>query len=319
MKEQKVYFGLDIAKAQLDLAGPAGGAGPARSSRFANDPRGIRSLITSVQRAAGNAPVHLVAEATGGYEKAVVAALQRATIEVSVVPAVRVRQFARGAGLLAKTDAIDARLLARYGQSLQPTPTAPREPDVELLGQLENQRRHLVGLRIAAQTRLHQLQDKDLIKAQGQLLAVLDKQIEALNLKLRKTINQSPSLQARAEVLERFKGVGPCTVATLLSLMPELGSLNRGQAAALAGLAPFNRDSGAYRGKRMIAGGRRHVRRALYMATLSAIRCDPKLKAFYQRLRAAGKPPKLALTAAMRKLLIALNASLKSSPPNLCS
>jgi len=319
MKEEKVYLGLDIAKAHLDLAAPDGGvAGAARSMRFANDPQGIARLLAGL-RPLGGSSVHLVAEASGGYEKAVVAALQGAAVAVSLVPASRVRQFARATGLLAKTDAIDAQALARYGATLEPTPTPAPDPTVRRLGELERQRHHLAALRGAEQTRLLQLTDKALSKAQRQLLALLTRQIDSLQEQIETLIDQSESLRAKAQTLARFKGVGPSTVATLLAQMPELGSLNRSQAAALAGVAPLNRDSGSWRGKRVIAGGRKSVRNALYMATLSAVRFNPDLRAFYQRMRSNGKPPKVALTAAMRKLILALNSSLKYTPSPLCS
>lgn len=311
MKEQNIYLGLDIAKSHLDLDAPAGGAGASRSrTRFANSAQGIAQLV---QRVKAMGAVHIVLEPSGGYEQAVVAALQKAEVVVSLVSAARVRQFARAAGLLAKTDLIDANVLARYGASLRPAPLRQPDADVKRLGQLEGQRRHLAALRAAEQTRLLQLEGRALIAAQKQLLAFMNRQIDALQRQIDALIKESPGLHQKAQVLARFKGVGPCTVATLLAQMPELGSLNRAQAAALAGVAPFNRESGSWSGKRMIAGGRRHVRSALYMATLSAVRFNPWLRAFYQRLRSAGKPPKLALTAAMRKLLLALNSSLKSS------
>jgi transposase len=307
----KIHVGLDIAKSHLDLAAPAGGAGAAaRSTRFTNDAKGIAQLLKQMRSIPG---AHIIAEASGGYEKPVMAALQKAAIDVSLVSATRVRQFARAAGQLAKTDSIDARLLAHYGARFEPPVTPAPDPTVQRLGELEKQRRHLADLRGAEQTRLLQLGEKGLITAQKQLLGLLDRQIASLQKQIATLINQSEILQAKAKVLSGFKGVGPCTVATLLAQLPELGSLNRGQAAALAGLAPFNRDSGTWRGRRMIAGGRRCVRNALYMATLSAVRFNPILKAFYQHLRAAGKPPKLALTAAMRKLLLALNSALKTS------
>ena len=310
MKEQNIYLGLDVAKSHLDLDAPAGGAGASRSrTRFANSAQGIARMMQTLKV---HGTPHIILEPSGGYEHSVVAALQKAGVVVSMVPAARVRQFARAAGLLAKTDLIDAHVLARYGASLKPAPLRRPDAEVERLGQFEAQRRHLVALRAAEQTRLLQLEQRSLIAAQKQFLALLSRQIAALQRQIDSLIKESPGLHQKAQVLSQFKGVGSGTVATLLAQMPELGSLNRAQAAALAGVAPFNRESGSWRGKRMIAGGRRHVRSALYMATLSAVRFNPWLRSFYQRLRSNGKPPKLALTAAMRKLLLALNASLKS-------
>lgn len=302
MHTPKVYVGLDIAKAHLDLSGPAG------SARFTNDRRGLAALLRRL-RALG--PVQVVAEASGGYEQLMLAALHQAGIDVSLVPALRVRQFARARGLLAKTDTLDARVLALFGAAMAPRLTRAPDPVVKELDALERQRAHWMRMRVAEQARLLQLTDRELITLQKQLLAVLGRQIARVQKRLHALIQQVPALAAKAKVLARFKGVGPGTVGTLLARLPELGSLNRHQAAALAGVAPFNSESGAWRGRRMIAGGRKAVRNALYMATLSAVRFNPLLHAFYHRLRANGKPPKLALTAAMRKLLLALNSALK--------
>jgi len=309
MNIPKVHAGLDISKAFLDLAFLTPCARGAL--RFPNNPRGIASLIARLQSHGGD--LHVVVEASGGYERAVVNALHKHAITVSLVFAGRVRQFARSSGILAKTDAIDARLLARYGEAISPRPTPPADPQVAALGELERQRRHLTVLCVAEQTRLHQLTEKTMIKAQKQLIALLKRQVSSLQARIKDLIEQSAPLRTKAKVLTAFQGVGPCTCASLLALMPELGSLNRAEAASLAGVAPFNRESGCWRGKSMISGGRKALRCALYMATLSTIRFNPLLRDFYQRLRSKGKPSKLALTAVMRKLIIALNASLK--PP----
>jgi transposase len=302
MSTQTVHVGLDIAKAHLDLAWGQ------HSTRFASTPHGIQSLCRTLLKTGS---VHVIAEASGGYERPVLAALHAAAIPVSLVQASRVRQFARAAGILAKTDQIDARVLADFGAALQPPPTPPQTPQQLRLGELESQRRHLTAVLAGEQNRLAQLVLPEMLREQRLFIASLSRQIARVEALIEQDIQESEALSARARAMEAFTGVGKRTAALLLAHLPELGSLNRRQIAALAGLAPFNHDSGTLRGKRAIRGGRRCVRTGLYMATLVAVRHCPLMRTFYQRLKAAGKPSKVALTAAMRKLLIALNSALK--------
>ncbi|MCA1604697.1 MAG: IS110 family transposase [Acidobacteria bacterium] len=306
MKEEVVYVGVDVAKAHLDVAYGE------ESWRVTNDVAGRSALVKRLSQIAGL--VQVICEASGGYERGLLQALQGGEIKVSLVQATRVRQYARASGVLAKTDSIDARVLCRFGQAIRPQASATPKPHQEKLREVENQRRHLSRLLVAEQNRTAQLTDKALLCLSKRLLTQIQKQIAQIDLLLQQLIAQSPELCAKARKLTAFVGVGPRTAALLLAQMPELGELNRRQAAALAGLAPFNRDSGTARGKRAIFGGRRAVRCGLYMAALVATRHNPILAEFYQRLRAAGKPPKLALTATMRKLLVALNSSLKTDP-----
>lgn len=306
MREQVVYVGVDVAKAFLDVAYGQ------ESWRVTNDDRGRNALVKRLSKIGGS--VQVICEASGGYERALLQALQHSGIKVSLVQASRVRQYARASGVLAKTDSIDAHLLCCFGQALRPKGTAEPKPHQEKLRELESQRRHLSRLLVAEQNHSAQLTDKVLLHLSKTLLTQMQKQIAQIDLLVQQLIAQSPELCAKARKLTALAGVGPRTAALLLAQMPELGELNRRQAAALAGLAPFNRDSGTARGKRAIFGGRRAVRCGLYMAALVASRHNPILAAFYRRLRAAGKPPKLALTATMRKLLIALNSSLKTDP-----
>ena len=261
-----------------------------------------------------SASAHVICEASGGYERGLVLALGRAQIDCTVVQASRVRQYARACGLLAKTDAIDAQLLARFGHAIAPRPTKALPPAQEQLRELEGQRRHLVRLLVAEQNRRAQLSDKTLLRLSTSLIALLKKQSAQIEALLGRLLEQSAELSAKARKLTQVVGVGSRTATLLLAQMPELGQLNRREAAALAGLAPFNRDSGSAHGKRTIFGGRRAVRCGLYMAALVAAHRNPILAPFYQRLRRAGKPPKLALTATMRKLLIVLNSVLKTDP-----
>jgi transposase len=306
MKEQQVYVGVDVAKASLDLAWGE------ESWRVPNDARGRSALVERLGQLVGS--VQVICEASGGYERGLIQALQGAGMRVSLVQASRVRQYARASGVWAKTDPIDARLLCAFGQAIRPAATATLPPHQDKLRQRESQRRHLSRLLTAEQNRRAQLTDKTLLKLSQRLIEQVKKQITQIDLLVQQIIAQSEELSSKAEKLTAIRGVGPRTVALLLAQMPELGALNRRQAAALIGVAPFNRDSGTRRGKRAIFGGRRAVRCGLYMAALVATRHNPILANFYQRLRAAGKPPKLALTATMRKLLIALNSSLKTDP-----
>jgi transposase len=306
MKEQAVYVGVDVAKASLDVAWAE------QSRRVPNNAIGRGALLKELGQIAGE--VQVICEASGGYERGLLQALQRAGIKVSLVQASRVRQFGRACGILAKTDCIDARLLSAFGQAIRPQPTPSRKPNEEKLREWESQRRHLSALLVAEQNRRAQLSDKTLLSLNQRLLHYLQKQIARIDWLIAQLIEQSEELSLKARKLTAISGVGPRTAALLLAQMPELGQLNRRQAAALAGLAPFNRESGTTRGKRTIFGGRRAVRCGLYMAALVATRHNPILASFYQRLRSTGKPPKLALTATMRKLLIVLNSSLKTDP-----
>ena len=303
MKEELVYIGVDIAKAHLDAA--MGN----EKCRFANNALGHRQLVNWVKQMP--ASVQVICEPSGGYERALVGALARARIKVSLVQANRVRQFARAAGILAKTDCIDAEVLCEFGKVMQPQTVTAATLEQEHLRELESQRRHLTHLLVMEQNRGARVSDASVVRLNRSLINQIKKQIEKLDLLIKEHIEQSPRLSAKAEKLTSIKGVGERTAALLLAQMPELGQLNRREVAALVGVAPFNRDSGKMRGKRAIYGGRRFVRHGLYMAALVAARHNPILRNFYLRLRAAGKPAKLALTATMRKLLIVLNSALK--------
>ena len=306
MKQIKVYVGIDVAKVHLDVAWEQA------RWRLSNDARGHRELVERLAKT--NTSIHVICEASGGYERPLLLALERGGIDFSLVQASRVRQYARACGLLAKTDAIDAQLLARFGQAIAPPPSKALPPAQRQLRELEDHRRHLVRLLVAEQNRRAQLSNKTLLRLNTRFMVQLRKQIAQVEALLNASIEQNKELSAKARKLTSIVGVGPRTASLLLAQMPELGELNRREAAALAGLAPFNRDSGSLTGKRAIFGGRRAVRCGLYMAALVAARRNPILAPFYQRLPQAGKPPKLALTATMRKLLIVLNSALKTDP-----
>jgi transposase len=304
MNEAKVYVGVDVAKEYLDVAGAG------TRCRVNNDVVGRRRLVKRLGKVNGS--VQVVCEASGGYERALVSALQNKQIAVSVVQASRVRQFARAAGILAKTDHIDAEVLVAFGKAIEPELTEAKEEQQQRLRELDAHRRHLNTLLTMQNNRKEKLTDPSVVKLTKKLIAQIQQQIDTIDLLIKELIESSEELRRKTAKLTAISGVGNRTAALMLAQMPELGTLNRNEAASLAGVAPFNRDSGKMRGKRTIFGGRRAVRTGLYMAALVAARYNPILRTFYQRLVAAGKPRKLALTAVMRKLVIALNSALKT-------
>jgi transposase len=306
MKQSVVYIGIDVAKAHLDVAWAQ------TVRRLPNQRSGHAALIRWIKQS--TTPVQLICEASGGYEQALLESLEKSAVKVTLVQAVRVRQYARATGILAKTDKIEAKVLAAFGSAIKPQPTSPLSIEQKRLRQYEAQRRHLSRILVAEENRLAQLSCAELRTLSRSLMSKIKNQIETLDRRIGQLIAQDQTLWEKAQKLTAISGVGARTAALLLAQMPELGQLNRRQAAALAGLAPFNHDSGSIRAKRAIFGGRRALRSGLYMAALSAARFNPILSRFYQRLRAKGKPHKLALTAVMRKLLLALNHSLKPEP-----
>ena len=298
-----VFAGLDIAKSslQLHLAG--------QFSKFTNDSKGHRQLIKRLGACPG---VHVICEATGGYERALLHALHAAAILVSLIEAGRVRHFAKAKGLRAKTDPIDASVLTEYGRAFAPPATPPAGPRHRQLAELTLRRRQLLDLKIIELNRAEHYGDRFSQKQSRQLLTLLQKQIAQCDEQISQLIAQDAALSAKAQRLDAIPGVGPTSAAVVLAQMPELGQLSDHAAAALAGVAPYNKDSGDLTGPRHVAGGRKTIRCALYMAALSAVRHDRILKAFYQRLRTSGKKPLVALTACMRKLIVLMNRLLKN-------
>lgn len=300
---EKVYVGVDVAKATLAVSFLH------QSLSCTNDPAGHRQLIARLK--ALRRPVQVICESTGGYQRGLAWALIAAGMEVSVINPRQVRDFARARGRLAKTDQLDATILADYGVTLQPpamvAPTAEQKARMELV----SVRQDLVAQRSAELSRREHLTLPVLLRDWERAHRQLEKRLQAVDALIDAQIQAHPVLAAKAARLEGLTGVGRVTVLTLLAFMPELGQIDRGQAAALAGVAPFNQDSGPYRGQRHIRGGRAPVRRVLYMAAIAASRHNPILKPFYASLIARGKAPKVALTAVMRKLITVLNALLK--------
>ena len=305
------YLGLDIAKLTLDLSPHP----DLKARAYANDPAGHRALLAALRQVPG--PVQLVCEATGGYEHHLLRALHQAGFPVTLLNPRLARDFARARGLLAKTDALDAAVLADYGRTLHPDPTAPRTPTQQRLGELVGRRQELLGLITQEQHRAEHHHDAFVARQARRLTATLRRHLAQLEAELDALEQADAELADRVQRLSGIQGVGQRTAWLLLAALPELGTFARGQAAALAGLAPYNHDSGPRRGQRHIAHGRPLARTALYMAALVAARCNPVLRPFYQRLRANGKPAKVALVALMRKLAELANRLLKDPARSL--
>jgi transposase len=301
MSSIKVYYGIDVAKATLVLAKPG------LQRQFPNTPAGYREILALTP-----AHSHFIIESTGGYERDLVLALHAKGRALSVINPRQARDFARSKGRRAKTDPIDALELADFGLKLTPAADAPPSATQRTLWELSSRRAQLVEARTAELNRLHHLALKKLLTQAQALIRQFDRQIQQIDDWIAELIAADPDLHAKAERLQQIQGVGAVTAATLLAHVPELGSMNRAQAAHLFGLAPFNSDSGQIHAPRHIAGGRAIPRSALYMSALSAIVHNRHLKDFYHRLLQAGKLKKVALTAVMRKLACLLNHLLKN-------
>jgi transposase len=307
MSAAEIWIGIDVAKAWLDVA--SAGDEPVR--RFANDEAGIAAVVADL---AAQGPALIVLEATGGHERAVTAALAAAGLPVAVVNPRQVRDFAKATGQLAKSDALDARVLALFAQRMQP-PARPLPDDTaQTLAALLARRRQVLEMRTAEQNRRPSLAPQ-LRPGLDAHVVWLSQQLAALDRELDQTLRDSPVWRAKEALLRSIPGIGPVVARTLLGELPELGTCNRWEVAALAGVAPLNADSGTRRGKRCTWGGRASVRGAVYMAAIAASRHNPAIRPLYQRLRAAGKPVKVALVACMRKLLTMANAILRDRVP----
>ena len=299
------YIGIDVSKARLDAAVlPAGSV-----QSFANDETGCAELVVWV---AGLSPRLIVLEATGGLETLVTGLLTVAGMPVAVINPRQIRDFAKACGTLAKTDAIDAKTIARFGQALNPSPRPLKDEQTQALTALIVRRRQIVDMLTAEKNRLA-MAHRRVHKNIKQTIAWLEKQLDSVNGDLDGAIKASPVWREKEDILTSAKGVGSVLSTTLLCGLPELGTLNRRQISALVGVCPFNRDSGTQRGRRTIFGGRADVRAVLYMGTLAAIRFNPVIKTFHTRLIKAGKLPKVAITACMRKLLTILNAMMRNN------
>jgi len=301
------FGGIAGAKAQLDIAlRPSG-----ERWTVPNDPNGVTTLVERMQTLQ---PPRIVLEATGGLERAVTSALAAAGLPVVVVNPRQVRDCARATGQLAQTDALDARALAHCADVIRPTPRPLPDAQTQELRALLGRRQQLIGIRTAEQNRLAGTSTR-LAKDMTEHITWINARLATLDNDLETVLRASPLWRDNDDLLQRAPGIGPVCSRTLLLELPELGTLTRQQIAALVGVAPLNGDSGTLRGRRTMWGGRAHVRTVLYMGTLVATRFNPQIKVFYERLLAAGKVKKVALTACMHQLLTILNAMLKHRTP----
>ena len=304
LTDDSLIVGIDVAKATLDIAR----SDTERTDTFANGKKGIARFLKTLTP---DSPALLVIEATGGYERAVVAALLEADLPVAVANPRNVRHFAKGLRLLAKTDAIDAKMLISYGRHAAPRLAVKRSAHRDELDALVTCRRQLICVRTEQTNRRSVTSSKAAIKAIDAVLKTVATQIQKLDEQIATLIESDDDMSSMDRIIRSVPGVGTVLSATLLASFSELGELDRRQAAALVGVAPYNRDSGRFRGTRHISGGRMEVRNVLYMAALTAIRYNPVLVPFAERLRAEGKKNKVIIVAAMRKLIAILNAMIR--------
>ena len=301
--EEKVFVGVDVSKDSLDVA-----IGSQKDIiTFANDQKGVDSLVKKISRIDAQLTVF---ESTGGYELLAASSLAEAGLAVVIVNPRQVRNFAKATGILAKTDAIDARVIAHFAEAVKPEVRQLKDAATSELTALVTRRRQIIEMIVAERNRL-KLANKRNKKDITDHIRWLKKRLDKIETDIGKMIQSSPIWRCKDDILQSVPGIGPVTSASLICELPELGVLSPKKIAMLAGLAPLNCDSGKYKGRRRIWGGRAAVRSGLYMATLAAIRCNPAIKGFYQRLIAAGKCHKVAATACMRKLLIIANAMLR--------
>jgi len=302
--QSNVFIGVDVSKARLDVAvAPSG-----ETISFANSEDGIALLADFLKP---RNPELVLFEATGGWEMNAVHHLAAQRLPLAVLNPRHVRDFAKATGQLAKTDAIDARILARFGQAVRPEVRPLKPLELRKLDALNTRRRQIVEMLTAEQNRL--VSAPEWVRPDiEELIAILKKRVAAIDRDLNKLIRKSPLWREKDKILQSFPGVGPVTASTIIAALPELGNLNRRQIATLVGVAPLNCDSGTHKGKRKIWGGRADIRSVLYMCAMTAARCNPIIRTFYQRLLQAGKPNKVARTACMRKVLVILNAMMRS-------
>ena len=313
MEVENVYVGIDVSKARLDVAvRPTGD-----EWSDANSDAGIARVVARLE---GLHPELVVLEATGGFQLPLTGALAVVHLPVVVINPRQVRDFAKATGRLAKTDVLDARVLAHFAESIRPQPRSVPDAQSQELSSILARRRQVVEMLTAEGNRVSRAAEPVQKRIHAHI-SWLEQELADINKDLGRLIRESPLWREKDNLLRSAPGVGPVLSSTLLADLPELGSLNRKQIAALVGVAPFNRDSGMLRGRRTVWGGRARVRGALYMATLTATRWNPVIKAFYQRLCAAGKAKKVALTACMRKLLLILNSMIRHrtqwGPPHM--
>jgi len=301
------YVGIDVSKSRLDVCVRPGG----EAFVVARDDKG---LVELVERLRVIAPRLIAVEATGGYETVVAAAIGGAGLPLVVVNPAQVRHYAQALGKRAKTDPIDAEVIARFAEATRPEPRALPDEATQALAELVTRRRQIIGMMVAERQRATRL-PRRLRKSCERVVRMLEKELAALDIDIDTTVRGSPAWRATEDLLASVPGVGSITARALIAELPELGRLDRRSAASLVGLAPFTRQSGQWRGKAFIGGGRRSVRAALFVATMAAVRHNPAIRAFRHRLLAAGKPKMVAMIACMRKLLTILNAIVRDQKP----
>jgi len=300
------FVGIDVSKTALDVCVQPSG----QALHVAYDEAGIGRIVECLQEAR---PALIVMEATGGLEIRLASELASAGWPVAVINPRQARDFAKATGQLAKTDRVDALVLAAFAKAIRPQARPLKDADTRALNDMVSRRRQLIAMRVQETLRLGTAASMPLQKSLNKHIAWLDKQIAEVDGDLSKRLRGSDVWRAKDDLLRAIPGVGAITSLTMLAKCPELGTLNRREIAALAGVAPLANDSGRHRGKRFIWGGRAEVRAVLYMATVSAIRCNDTIKTFAERLKKAGKPPKVVIVACMRKLLTIMNAMLKNN------
>jgi len=303
-----MFIGIDVSKDRLDIHLCPGG----EAFAVPRDGEGLAELVRRLEAVSAEL---VVLEATGGFETVVAAALAAAGLPLAVVNPRQIRDFARATGRLAKTDRLDAAVIARFAEAIRPEPRPVPTEEAQALGELVARRRQVVETMVAERNRRRHLTQPRLLKGVDRVLAVLQAQLSEIEADIDDAIRQTPAWRDKEDLLRTVPGIGPATARTLIAELPELGSLDRRRIASLVGLAPMNRDSGTLRGRRTITGGRSTVRSALFMSIMVALRHKLPLQATYERLRHAGKPPKVAIVACMRKLLTIANAIIRDKQP----
>lgn len=305
-QEEKIYIGVDVSKAKLDVFILPN----KKYMQFTNDACGIKKLLSKVQQLFSDSLI--IMESTGGYEAPLSQELSKNGLKVCVINPRQIRDFAKATGKLAKTDKLDAEMIALFAQKIEPQPNIVYNEQQQKMGANNARRKQLIDMIVAEKNRLDKAtpEQKESI---GRVLEILEKELKLLEQTQERLLSQDESLIERKKILHSVKGIGKVTATAILCELPELGSLSPKQIAALAGLAPFNRDSGTLKGKQTIWGGRASVRNALYMPTLVAIKHNPQIRAFYERLCVAGKSKMTAIIACMRKLIIIMNALVRKN------
>lgn len=301
--QNQINVGVDVGKTQLDIY--------IRPSDIyftvPNDAKGIKQALKEIKK---HKVTRIIVEATGRYEHAFVVACAKAKLPFVIANPIRIRKFAESLGQFAKTDKIDAKIIAHYGESIKPALSTLRPENIQYMSDLLSRRGQLLTLQTMEKNRL-QIMPKELSSSINPILTAIKNQVQKIENKLLKLIEECPEFKIKDDIIQSMKGVGKVMSFALLSDMPELGYINSKQAASLVGVAPFNRDSGILKGKRITRGGRSQIRNVMYMAMMSAIQCNPVFKQTYERLLAAGKPKKVAMIACMRKMIVILNSMVR--------